>query len=142
MAVEPERETTQARPDPDRCEVRSVDPEKVRRAQEMLLPEETYGAMAQSFSALADPSRTKIVYCLLHQELCVCDLSTVVGLSESAVSQHLRLLRTLHVVKSRREGKVVYYSLDDAHVRVLLSVSMDHVQHTLGFSVDPRGGQG
>ena len=94
-----------------------------------MLDDSIYTELAETFRALADPSRAKIVYSLLRQELCVCDLAAVVGVSESAVSQHLRVLRTLRLVKSRRDGKVVYYSLDDLHIQVLLAVCLSHIQH-------------
>jgi DNA-binding transcriptional ArsR family regulator len=65
----------------------------------------------------------------MHQELCTCDLAAVVGVSESGVSQHLRVLRSLRLVKSRRAGKFVYYTLDDAHVALLVSVGLAHQGH-------------
>lgn len=111
----------------DRCEVRAVHPERIAQGRALLLPDETYLELAELFRALGDSSRAKIVYSLLQQELCVCDLAAVVGLSESAVSQHLRILRNLRLVRSRREGKVVYYSLDDYHIRLLLRVSQEHL---------------
>jgi len=129
-----------ARPELDRCEVRSIDPVRVGRGRELLLPDAIYLALAETFRALADASRAKIVYSLLQQELCVCDLAAVVGLSESAVSQHLRVLRALRLVKSRREGKVVYYSLDDAHIRILLNVCLNHLRHT--FGTEPSASDG
>jgi ArsR family transcriptional regulator, lead/cadmium/zinc/bismuth-responsive transcriptional repressor len=109
------------------CEVRTVDAERVARGRGLLLGDEVYFELAETFRALADSSRAKIVFSLLRQELCVCDLAAVVGMSESAVSQHLRVLRNLRLVKTRREGKLVYYLLDDAHVRDLLDVSLSHL---------------
>lgn len=111
------------------CEVHCLDLEKVRRGKALLLDEGVYVDLAEVFRTLADSSRAKIVYSLLHQELCTCDLAAVVDLSESAVSQHLRVLRMLRVVKSRRDGKMVFHSLDDSHVRVLLNVALDHLRH-------------
>jgi DNA-binding transcriptional ArsR family regulator len=112
------------------CEVRCVHPDRVRTGLDHLLPREEYGALADTFQALADPSRAKIVYSLLHQELCTCDLAAIVGISESAVSQHLKVLRRLRLIKNRRDGKVVYHSLDDEHIRVLLEVCLGHVRDT------------
>ena len=86
------------------CEVRQVDPEKVTQGKALLLPDDAYAVMAESFRALADTSRVKIVHTLLQQELCVCDLAAVAGISESATSQHLRVLRNLRLVKSRRRS--------------------------------------
>ncbi len=118
------------------CDVRTVDPSRVARGRALLLDDEVYFELAETFRALADSTRAKIVFSLLQQELCVCDLATVVGMSESAVSQHLRVLRNLRLVKTRRDGKLVYYSLDDAHVRDLLGVSLNHLRDK-GFDLNP-----
>ncbi len=112
----------------DRCEVACVDPEGVARARARLLPESEYVQLAETFRAVGDPSRAKIVYSLLHQELCTCDLAALTGLSESAVSQHLRVLRALRLIRSRREGKNVYHTLDDAHIETLLAVCLEHIR--------------
>ncbi len=110
------------------CGVGGADAERVHRGRAMLLEEDTYFELAETFRALADGSRAKIIYSLLHQELCTCDLAAITGSSESSVSQHLRILRQLRLVKSRRHGKMVFYSLDDAHIRILLSVCLSHVR--------------
>ncbi len=83
--------------------------------------------ISEIFKALSEPSRLKIVIALLHSELCVCDLSAVCNMSESAISHQLRILRTLKVVQNRREGKIVYYRLDDAHIRNLIQDSLIHI---------------
>lgn len=113
----------------DTCEVKGADLERVRLGRGVLLAEDAYVLLAETFRTLADPSRAKIVHSLLRQELCTCDLAAIVCLSEPAVSQHLRLLRALRLVKTRRQGKKVYYSLADAHVRNLLGVSLRHLAH-------------
>jgi len=111
----------------DSCSVRQVDVEKVAIGRALLLGEPVYVATAAIFRALGDPSRAKIVYSLLQQELCVCDLAAVCDLSESATSQHLRILRGLRVVKLRRDGRMSYYSIEDDHVRALLQVCLNHL---------------
>ena len=78
----------------------------------------------------ADPTRVRLVHVLLRQELCTCDLAATLGVSESATSQHLRLLKALRLVKSRRAGKVVYHSLDDEHIAALIRVGLVHLGHT------------
>lgn len=90
-----------------------VDPEACRRA-------------ADTFSAMGDPNRTMILAHLARGERCVSDLAAELGVSESAVSQHLRLLRTLRLVRRRRQGRHVFYSLDDHHVEILLEVCLEH----------------
>ncbi len=111
----------------DSCGHSAADQQRVEKGRALLLADATYDELAATFRALSDASRAKIVYSLLQQELCTCDLALITGISESAVSQHLRLLRQLRLVKSRREGKMVYYSLDDAHIRILLMVCLNHV---------------
>ncbi len=123
----------------ERCLVHSVDPDRVDRGRALLLDDERYFHLAEMFRTLADATRAKIVYSLLHQELCTCDLAAIVGVSEAAVSQHLRMLRHLRVVKGRRDGKIVYYSLDDQHVRTLLAVSLTHFEHGPGGADSPDG---
>lgn len=84
---------------------------------------------AELFKVFGDPTRLKLLAVLLAQEMCVCDLSDLLGISQSAVSHQLRLLRTSRLVKNRREGKSVYYSLDDDHVATILAQGMEHVRH-------------
>ena len=77
-------------------------------------------------AVLADPTRAQVVHLLLHQDLCSCDLAAALNMSAPRVSQHLRVLRAAHIVKTRREGKFVIYSLDDAHVRLLFQLGLAH----------------
>jgi len=85
-----------------------------------------YTDLAAIFGALGDPTRAKIVHLLLHGELCTGDIATAVGVTDSAVSQHLRLLRSLRLIRSRRDGKFVYHGLDDAHIALLLQTGLTH----------------
>ena len=88
------------------------------------------GSLASLFRLLGDPTRTRILYALVEAgELCVCDLAETVDAEESTVSHALRLLRTAGVVRNRRDGRNMYYRLDDAHVRLLLDVSREHLRH-------------
>lgn len=116
-------------PGAEMCAARCIHAEEVAHTRGCLEDEGTYIELAQVFGALADATRATIVHALLHQELCTCDLAAVVGISESGVSQHLRLLRALRLVKARRAGKFVYYSLDDAHIALLLQVGLTHLGH-------------
>jgi len=85
--------------------------------------------LAQIFAALADPTRVRIISALNGRELCVCDLAAVLGMTQSAVSHQLRLMRALGLVKNRKEGRVVYYTLDDEHVRDLFKRGLEHITH-------------
>jgi ArsR family transcriptional regulator, lead/cadmium/zinc/bismuth-responsive transcriptional repressor len=116
------------------CASRCVHPDAVARARSGLTDEPSYTRLAALFSAVADPTRAKIVHMLLGQELCTCDVAVVLGITDSAVSQHLRVLRSLRLVKARREGKFVYYTLDDAHIALLIQVGLTHQSHGAGES--------
>lgn len=82
--------------------------------------------LSELFRVLGDETRTKIIYLLSEQELCVCDLAEILDMSMPAVSHHLRLLRTMRLVKYRREGKQVYYTLDDHHIVNLIRQAQEH----------------
>ena len=87
-------------------------------------------SLAELFRLLGDPNRVRILYALLEAgELCVCDIAAVVESSETKVSQAMRLLRAASVVRNRRDGRNVYYRLDDAHVRLMLDLSREHLAH-------------
>jgi DNA-binding transcriptional ArsR family regulator len=91
------------------------------------------GRLAEQFKLLGDPNRTRILYALLDAgELCVCHLAEAVEVPESSVSHALRLLRTAGIVRNRRDGRMVYYTLDDEHVRLLLQLSLEHLRHDGG----------
>lgn len=84
--------------------------------------------LAETFRVLGDPTRVKIIYALSQKELCVCEISAVLDMSQSAISHQLRILRNLRLVKYRKEGKTVYYSLDDEHILMLFHQGLEHVQ--------------
>ena len=98
----------------------------IRSAKKGLANEEIIGEMAETFKVLGDQTRLKIVLALSKQELCVLDIAAVVGMSESAVSHQLRLLKNLRLVKQRKDGKMAFYSLDDEHIEDLLRVASRH----------------
>ena len=112
----------------DRCEVTCVHPQAVSRAR-AALPDTIWVEEASALlKVVADPTRLRLLSALSGGELCVCDLAAVVGLSESAVSHQLRLLRAQRVVTFRKEGRVAYYRLLDHHVTVLIGSALEHVQ--------------
>ncbi|MGI6344232.1 MAG: ArsR/SmtB family transcription factor [Bacillota bacterium] len=115
----------------DSCEEYAPHMGPVEQARQALLPEEEVDRLAAIFKALGDPTRVRIIQVLSSAELCVCDLAEVLGMSQSAISHQLRVLRNLHIVKNRREGKEVFYSLDDEHVLQLLRQALDHIRHTV-----------
>jgi len=115
----------------DACAVRLVDAGKVADVRAAMPAEDDVVDAADVFGLLADPGRLRLLVALLEAgELCVCDLAVSTGLSESSVSHALRLLRAHRVVSVSRRGRMAYYRLDDAHVRMLLDLALAHTQHS------------
>jgi ArsR family transcriptional regulator, lead/cadmium/zinc/bismuth-responsive transcriptional repressor len=113
----------------DECRVRAVDRDRVADVRERVAAGEA-ARLADLFKLLGDPTRARILCTLLEAgELCVCDLSAAVEVPESTVSHALRLLRTAGIVRNRRDGRMIHYSLDDGHVRMLLDLSLQHLRH-------------
>jgi DNA-binding transcriptional ArsR family regulator len=115
-------------PLPDACDVFHMDPARVARLRTSLIEGDAAGELAEIFRALGDPTRVRLIDALAHGELCVCDLAALIGMSESAVSHQLRLLRSLRLVRPRREGRMVYYALDDRHILTVFRQGLRHVQ--------------
>ena len=110
-----------------RCSINEIDPEAVAFVQKRALSPDTVERVSRLFSALADPTRLKILHALtITEELCVCDLAALAELSVSAVSHQLRLLRDRDLVRARRDGRMVYYSLADGHVSTLMGNGIEH----------------
>lgn len=114
----------------DTCNVKLVDPDRVAAVWARMPAEADVVDTADVFGLLGDPRRLKLLVALLDGELCVCDLAAVTGMSESATSHALRLLRAHRVVSVRRDGRMAYYRLDDAHVRMLVDLAVAHTEHT------------
>lgn len=121
--------TGHGRVSPETCEADRVAEERLERAR-AALPEGAALDLAETFRLLSDPGRLRLIAALLEaDELCVCDLSDATGLSPTACSHNLRLLRAQRLVRYRRQGRNVYYTLDDDHIRVLLHVTREHAAH-------------
>ena len=103
--------------------------DQARQAQAGLIGGANADTLARTFQALSDPTRVRLISALTRAELCVCDLAAVLGMSQSAVSHQLRSLRDLRLVKSRRAGREIFYTLDDEHIRELFELGLQHVQH-------------
>ena len=111
----------------DICTVKCINEEKVKETALMMPDPDKIAKIANIYKAMSDPSRLKVLLVLLSQEHCVCDIAVLCGQSDSAISHQLRLLRTMNIVKTRRDGKIIYYSLSDDHVDTLLNMSLAHV---------------
>jgi DNA-binding transcriptional ArsR family regulator len=109
------------------CTVTLINETKVAAVRNAMPPEEDLFRLAETFRMLGDPTRVRILHALSLEELCVCDIASLLGTTKSAVSHQLRLLRSLRVVKYRKAGRIVYYSLDDNHVGNLLREGLSHI---------------
>lgn len=114
-------------PTDGRCDVSFVHEEKVRSARKAIGNEQATLRLSETFKVLGDPTRLRIVLALGREELCVCDIAMLLGMTDSAISHQLRLLRNLRVVKYRKGGKMAYYSLADEHIEDLLRFATRHV---------------
>jgi len=112
----------------DVCEIKSVDEKKVQRVKKSMLTDDEAAGLSETFSVLADPTRTKIIHALSKDELCVCDIAGILGASVSAVSHQLRVLRNMRIVKFRKNAQMVYYSLDDEHITTLFNEGLKHIR--------------
>lgn len=116
----------------DVCEVTCVDTDKAERIQKLLQPDDISN-VSKIFKALSDETRMKIAYALtIEEELCVCDVASIVGATTATASHHLRHLKSLGLAKYRKEGKLVFYSLDDDHVKQLIHLAFAHQQELSG----------
>ncbi len=116
----------------DGCSVRVIHADRVQRAREEALSDGDLRRMSAIFKVLGDPSRLRMLRALASGEMCVCDLAALTGTSDSAVSHQLRRLKDLGLVRSRRDGAVLFYELDDRHVAELLALGEAHVRHGNG----------
>jgi len=112
----------------DGCQVRVVHLDRVEKARREIVSERELDRLSLTYKVLGDPNRLKMVMALKNVEMCVCDLAAFIGLSESAVSHQLRRLKDLALVKTRRDGQIMYYVLDDEHVSALLEVGLAHIR--------------
>ena len=111
------------------CEEKCIHEEITNEVKEKMLAIGEIQSLSAIFKAFGEPTRLKILHCLMQAEMCVCDLCFVLEMSQSAVSHQLRVLRNLRLVKHRKEGKNVYYSLDDDHIFIILAVGLEHIRH-------------
>lgn len=111
------------------CGPHLYDVVRVRRVRSSLLPQESLDGLSLTFKTLGDPTRIRILHALSAEELCVCDLAAALEMSVSAVSHQLRYLRATRLVRLRREGRRIFYTLDDDHVRSLYAQGLEHIGH-------------
>lgn len=121
------------------CEVSHANPEATEALRRSLMPAAHVSTLAETFRALGDPTRVRVLDALSRAELCVCDLAALLDLGESATSHQLRLLRSLRLVRTRRAGRRVFYALDDDHITRLFAQGLEHVEEGLPARRPPEG---
>ena len=112
-----------------KCEVDMIHSDLVEKAQKDLLDGISATRISKLFQAMSDPTRIRLLSALFSTELCVCDLAALAGMTQSAISHQLRLLREWKLVKARKDGRIVYYTLDDEHIHEFIQLAKEHMEH-------------
>lgn len=111
------------------CDCNIVHKDKVDKTKSHMLDEQTFSELSEFLKTLGDNTRMKILFCIDSEEMCVCDIADTLKMTKSAISHQLAILKSIGVVKNRRDGKEVYYSLDDDHVREVFEIGVEHINH-------------
>ena len=111
------------------CDCNVIHQDLVESTQKQMVDEDILNKMADFFSILGDTTRAKILFALDQNEMCVCDIANVLGMSKSSISHQLGTLRRMNIVKCRKQGKEVYYTIDDDHVQKLFELGIEHIEH-------------
>ncbi len=126
--VSDEREGYMGKTEIECCEVICVHNDMIQKVKDLMPREELLKDLADFYKVFGDATRIKILCVLLQEEVCVCDLAELLGMTQSAISHQLRVLKQMKLVKNRRDGKTVYYSLADRHIQNIISQGMEHIQ--------------
>lgn len=113
------------------CDCNVIHQESVNRAKEKMPTEEVFSKLAEFYKLIGDITRCKLLFAIDQQEMCVCDLANVLSMSKSSISHQLSTLRRSGIVKCRKDGKEVYYTLDDEHVCKVFEIGLEHISHKL-----------
>ncbi|APF25390.1 bacterial regulatory, arsR family protein [Clostridium sporogenes] len=113
----------------DTCTCNVIHHDVVDKVKDNMIEEDKVQDLGDFFKVLSEPTRIKILYALASSEMCVCDISNLLNMTQSAVSHQLKVLRIARLIKFRKEGKVVYYSLDDSHVENVFKQGLEHIMH-------------
>ena len=111
------------------CDCNIIHQEIVNKTLQKMPKPELFNKLAEFFKIIGDPTRTKILFALDQNEMCVCDIANVLNMSKSSISHQLGTLRRMGIVKCRKDGKEVYYTLDDEHVKQVFEVGIEHIEH-------------
>ena len=111
------------------CDCNIIHEEVVKDTLNKMPQPELFDKIAEFFKIIGDPTRTKILFALDQNEMCVCDIANVLGMTKSSISHQLATLRKSGIVKCRKEGKEIYYTLDDEHVKQVFEIGIEHIEH-------------
>ena len=111
------------------CDCNIIHEDIVKQTLKNMPKQELFTQLAEFFKIIGDPTRTKILFALDQNEMCVCDIANVLNMTKSSISHQLATLRKSGIVKSRREGKEVYYTLDDEHIKQVFEIAIEHIEH-------------
>lgn len=111
------------------CDCNIIHEETVKQTLNIMPSEDTFNKIAEFFKIMGDTTRTKILFALDAGEMCVCDIANVLNMSKSSISHQLGTLRRMDIVKCRRQGKEVYYTLNDEHIKQVFEVALEHIEH-------------
>lgn len=111
------------------CDCNIIHQDIVEKTRKAMPEEDIFNKLAEFFKIIGDTTRTKILFALDQNEMCVCDIANVLGMSKSSISHQLGTLRRMGIVKCRKEGKEVYYMLDDEHVQKVFEIGIEHIEH-------------
>jgi ArsR family transcriptional regulator len=109
------------------CETKSIHEDKIEEVQKHILKEHELDKVSHLFKVISDPTRIKILFALEKSELCVCDISVILNMTQSAISHQLKTLKDANLVKNRREGKTMFYQLADEHVHLIFNQALTHI---------------
>ena len=128
LSIMNERKKYREKAEVECCDVICVHEDMIQKVKKLLPEEELIKELADFYKVFGDATRVKILCVLLESEMCVCDLAELLEMTQSAISHQLRVLKQMKLVKNRREGKTVYYSLADGHIQNIISQGMEHIQ--------------
>ena len=111
------------------CDCNIIHEESVNKTLKKMPAQDLFNKLAEFFKIIGDTTRTKILFALDQNEMCVCDIANVLGMTKSSISHQLATLKASGIVKSRKEGKEVYYTLDDEHVKQVFEIGIEHIEH-------------
>ena len=114
--------------DENLCEITIIHEDVVKKVKEHIPAERELNDLVEFFKVFGDVTRLKLLSVLFHSEMCVCDLAKTLNMTQSAISHQLRILKQMKLVKNRREGKTVFYSLADGHIKTIINQGMEHIQ--------------